>query len=60
MSKNTPMKGISKKGVVEDSPVEKKPFTEPKLTFVEPELIKHGDATQITKSSGGFFGTFVP
>lgn len=35
----------------------KKPFTEPKLTFIEPKLTKHGDATKIT---GQFFGTFTP
>jgi hypothetical protein len=35
----------------------RKPFTEPKLTFVEPKLTKHGDATKIT---GSFFGTFRP
>ena len=35
----------------------KKPFTEPKLTFVEPKLIKHGDATKIT---AGFFSVFEP
>ena len=37
--------------------VDKKPFEEPKLTFVEPKLTKHGDATKIT-GGGGFFGTF--
>ncbi len=31
----------------------KKDFHEPKLTFIEPKLIKHGDATKITV---GFFG----
>ncbi len=36
----------------------KPPFEEPKLTFIEPRLVKHGDATKITKN--GFFGTFVP
>ncbi len=36
----------------------KPPFEEPKLTFIEPQLVKHGDATKITKN--GFFGTFVP
>jgi hypothetical protein len=35
------------------------PFEEPKLTFIEPKLTKHGDATQITQQNG-FFGTFVP
>lgn len=36
----------------------KKPFSEPKLSFIEPKLTKHGDATQITQQ--GFFGTFTP
>jgi len=36
---------------------EKKEFNEPKLTFIEPKLTKHGDATKIT---GAFFGTFTP
>lgn len=36
---------------------EKKEFNEPKLTFIEPRLTKHGDATKIT---GAFFGTFTP
>ncbi len=36
---------------------EKKPFNEPKLKFIEPQLIKQGDATKIT---AGFFGSFYP
>lgn len=36
---------------------EKKAFNEPRLTFIEPKLTKHGDATKIT---GAFFGTFTP
>jgi len=35
----------------------RKAFAEPKLTFIEPKLTKHGDATKLT---GGFFGTFTP
>ena len=42
----------------EQGKVDKKPFEEPKLTFIEPKLTKHGDATKIT--GGGFFGTFTP
>jgi len=42
--------------VVGDSQT-RKPFAEPKLTFIEPKLTKHGDATKIT---GQFFGTFTP
>ncbi|HJW85971.1 MAG TPA: hypothetical protein VJ440_04985 [Candidatus Brocadiaceae bacterium] len=36
----------------------RKPFAEPKLTFIEPKLTKHGDATKIT--GNGLFGTFTP
>ena len=36
---------------------EKQPFVEPKLTFVEPKLVKHGDVKDIT---AGFFGGFYP
>ncbi|MBE7444265.1 MAG: hypothetical protein HS132_03100 [Planctomycetia bacterium] len=43
--------------VVGDSQT-KRHFTEPKLTFIEPKLTKHGDATKIT-GNNGFFGTFV-
>jgi hypothetical protein len=39
------------------SPADKKPWEEPKLTFVEPELTKHGKLDKITH---GFFGTFSP
>ena len=31
--------------------------TQIKKPFLEPKLIKHGDATKITQ---GFFGTFTP
>lgn len=41
-----------------DGKVIKRPFEEPKLKFIEPELVKHGDATKLTKQ--GFFGTFNP
>ena len=37
-------------------PQGKQPFAEPKLTFIEPKLVKHGGVTQVT----GFFGTFSP
>lgn len=38
----------------------RKPFAEPKLTFIEPKLTKHGDATRITHQRNGFFSAFVP
>ena len=44
-------------GIEPESSKGKKRFADPKLTFVEPKLVKHGDATKIT---GGFFGTFSP
>ena len=34
----------------------KRPFIVPKLTFVTPKLVKHGDLVEVT----GFFGTFSP
>jgi len=41
-----------------DASQAKRHFTEPKLTFIEPKLTKHGDATKITGNGNGFFGTF--
>lgn len=34
----------------------KQPLEKPKLTFVEPKLVKHGEVTELT----GFFGAFSP
>jgi hypothetical protein len=42
-----------------DTAANKKEFSEPKLTFVEPRLVKHGDAIRITQQTG-FFGTIDP
>jgi hypothetical protein len=56
MSHERPLQDIEKQEVLDGSE-NKKPFTEPKLTFIEPKLTKHGDATKITQ---GFFGTFTP
>jgi hypothetical protein len=36
----------------------KRPFVEPKLTFVTPKLVKHGGLAEITGQ--GFFGPFSP
>jgi hypothetical protein len=36
---------------------DKQPWQDPKLTFVEPTLTKHGSLTGVT---GGLFGTFTP
>ena len=41
------------------APQTKKPFTEPRLTFIEPKLTKHGDVTKVT-AENGFFGGFSP
>jgi hypothetical protein len=43
----------------ESQTTKKKPFTQPKLTFIYPRLVKHGDATQNTNAHG-FFGAFSP
>lgn len=34
----------------------RQPWVEPRLEFVEPQLVKQGEMRQIT----GFIGTFVP
>lgn len=36
----------------------KKPFSKPKLAFIEPKLAKHGDATKVTQQQPPFFGGF--
>jgi hypothetical protein len=38
------------------APLEKQPWQEPKLAFVEPKLTPHGALQKVT----GFFGTFNP
>jgi hypothetical protein len=38
---------------------DKKPWQEPKLTFVEPKLTKHGKLEELTQANG-FFGQFSP
>jgi hypothetical protein len=38
------------------APQRKQPFVEPKLTFVEPKLVKQGHFNDLT----GFFGPFTP
>ena len=54
-------KNLANQSVAEDKHLEEnlsgKHFTEPKLTFIEPKLTKHGDATEIT---AGFAGGFSP
>lgn len=39
-----------------DTPA-KAPFTEPKLTFVSPQLVKRGGIAELT--AGTFWGTFM-
>jgi hypothetical protein len=39
-------------------PVDKRPWVEPKLAFVEPKLTKHGSLEEVTGQ--GFFGGFTP
>jgi hypothetical protein len=38
--------------------VDRQPWQEPKLAFVEPKLTAHGDLKQVTGQ--GFFGGFTP
>ena len=40
-----------------ESAVTKKPWDQPKLTFVEPRLSKHGELERVT---GQFLGAFSP
>ena len=42
---------------LEGNKKEKRPFVAPKLQFVQPKLVKHGDVKDIT---AGFFGSFYP
>ena len=59
MRKETDDQGTSRSDVMSETESQvKKPFSEPKLAFIEPKLTKHGDATKITQQ--GFFGTFTP
>ena len=53
------MKGIKKTEEVQQGNEDKKHFEDPKLEFLQPKLIKHGDATKIT-AQNGFFGEFSP
>ena len=39
----------------QDSPISKKNWEEPRLTFVEPKLTAHGTLGEVT---GAFFGSF--
>ncbi len=41
-----------------DATASRQTWQEPRVTFVEPELVKQGEMKQITTQ--GFFGTFVP
>jgi hypothetical protein len=41
-----------------DPTLNKRPWQEPKLTFVEPTLTKHGTLQELTGQ--GFFGGFSP
>lgn len=41
----------------EDKQGAKKPFEQPKLTYVKPKLSKQGRVTHVTQS---FFGSFSP
>jgi len=38
----------------------RKAWEEPKVTFVEPKLTRHGKLEKITRGSNGFFGVFSP
>jgi len=43
------------------APADKRAWEEPKLTFVEPKLTRHGKLEKITRGTkDGFFGQFSP
>jgi hypothetical protein len=42
----------------EKDSTESRPWVEPKLTFIEPKLTRHGELQEVTGQS--FFGSFVP
>ena len=44
-------------GKLPENEQQKKPFEEPKLTYIKPKLNKQGKVTQVTQS---FFGSFSP
>jgi hypothetical protein len=44
-------------GSTDDPASGKEPWQEPKLTFIEPKLTKHGQREEVT---AGFFGGFTP
>jgi hypothetical protein len=43
---------------LEQNSLEAKSWVEPKLTFIEPKLTRHGELLEVTGQS--FFGSFVP
>ena len=57
MKKETKRQQRKSQGCVSSSPEAKKRWQEPKLTFVEPKLTKHGKLEEVT---GQFFGAFSP
>ena len=61
MSERTPIERSDSQQKEElDTSKTKKPFSEPKINFVEPKLTKYGDVTKITAGGVGFFGPFSP
>ena len=58
--KEGPEKGRPGPETPEDLPADKKPWEEPKLTFVEPKLTRHGSLEKLTGMPNGFFGGFSP
>ena len=53
----TPSQADTSKFPSEASLKVKQPFTEPKLSFIVPKLVKQGSVEEIT---AGFFGSFYP
>jgi hypothetical protein len=47
----------STRQAADSAPLDKQPWQEPKLAFVEPKLTPHGALQKVT---GAFFGPFTP
>jgi hypothetical protein len=51
------MSETTRQAKAEKTATEKKPFVEPRMKFVEPEIVEAGEVAKKTK---GFFGPFSP
>ncbi len=57
MNQSQPLSNPTNAEQAEAAPNGKAPFVEPKLTWLEPQLVKQGTVTDVT---AGFFQPFYP